>query len=69
MQLTGSKPNLHHEFAAMVSAPLYDGVELSETPGSEWMQLTELLNNNNIFPGSPVTDPSSLGGPKSNLRQ
>jgi len=69
MQLTGSKPNLHHEFAAMVSAPLYDGVELSETPGSEWMQLTELLNNNNIFPGSPVTDPSSLGGAKSNLRQ
>ena len=69
MKLTGSKPNLHHEFAAMVSAPLYDGLALSETPGSEWMQLTELLNLNNIYPGSPVTDPASLGGPQSNLTQ
>ena len=69
MLLTGSKPNLHHEFAAMVSAPLYDGVELSETPGSDWVKLTELLNANNIYPGSPVTDPSSLGGPQSNLKQ
>ena len=51
MKLTGSKPNLHHEFAAMVSAPLYDGLALSETPGSEWMQLTELLNLNDIYPG------------------
>ena len=69
MKLTGSKPNLHHEFAAMVSAPLYDGLALSETPGSEWMQLTELLNLNDIYPGSPVTDPASLGGPQSNLTQ
>jgi len=69
MRLTGSKPNLHHEFAAMVSAPLYDGLALSETPGSEWMQLTELLNLNDIYPGSPVTDPASLGGPQSNLTQ
>ena len=69
MLLTGSKPNLHHEFAAMVSAPLYDGVELSETPGSDWVKITELLNANNIYPGSPVTDPSSLGGPQSNLKQ
>ena len=69
MKLTGSKPNLHHEFAAMVSAPLYDGLALSERPGSEWMQLTELLNLNDIYPGSPVTDPASLGGPQSNLTQ
>ena len=69
MKLTGSKPNLHHEFAAMVSAPLYEGLALSERPGSEWMQLTELLNANNIYPGSPVTDPASLGGPESNLTQ
>jgi len=69
MKLTGSKPNLHHEFAAMVSAPLYDGLALSETPGSEWMRLTELLNLNDIYPGSPVTDPASLGGPQSNLTQ
>ena len=69
MRLTGSKPNLHHEFAAMVSAPLYDGLALSERPGSEWMQLTELLNLNDIYPGSPVTDPASLGGPQSNLTQ
>jgi hypothetical protein len=69
MKLTGSKPNLHHEFAAMVSAPLYDGLVLNERPGSEWMQLTELLNLNNIYPGSPVTDPASLGGPQSNLTQ
>ena len=69
MKLTGSKPNLHHEFAAMVSAPLYDGLDLDETPGSEWMRLTELLNLNDIYPGSPVTDPASLGGPESNLVQ
>ena len=69
MKLTGSKPNLHHEFAAMVSAPLYDGLDLDETPGSEWMRLTELLNLNDIYPGSPVTDPASLGGPQSNLTQ
>ena len=69
MKLTGSKPNLHHEFAAMVSAPLYDGLALNERPGSEWMQLTELLNLNDIYPGSPVTDPASLGGSQSNLTQ
>ena len=69
MKLTGSKPNLHHRFAAMVSAPLYRGLALSDTPGSEWMELTSLLNEYNIYPGSPVTDPESLGGPGSNLEQ
>jgi len=69
MLMTGSKPNLHHEFAAMVSAPLYDGMALSETPGSDWMRVTELLNANNIYPGSPVTDTASLGGDQSNLTQ
>ena len=69
MRLTGSKPNLHHRFAAMVSAPLYRGLALSDTPGSEWMELTSLLNEYNIYPGSPVTDPESLGGPGSNLEQ
>ena len=69
MKLTGSKPNLHHRFAAMVSAPLYRGLPLSDTPGSEWMELTSLLNERNIFPGSPVSDPDSLGGPGSNLEQ
>ena len=67
MRLTGSRPNLHHRFAAMVSAPLYRGLALSDTPGSEWMELTSLLNEYNIYPGSPVTDPESLGGPGSNL--
>ena len=69
MLMTGSKPNLHHEFAAMVSAPLYDGMALSETTGSDWMRVTELLNANGIYPGSPVTDPASLGGDQSNLTQ
>lgn len=69
MRLTGSKPNLHHRFAAMISAPLYRGLALKDTPGSEWMELTSLLNEYNIYPGSPVTDPESLGGPKSNLEQ
>ena len=69
MRLTGSKPNLHHRFAAMISAPLYRGIALRDTPGSEWMELTNLLNEYNIYPGSPVTDPESLGGPQSNLTQ
>ena len=33
------------------------------------MELTSLLNERNIFPGSPVSDPDSLGGPGSNLEQ
>ena len=69
MKLTGSKPNLHHRFAAMVVAPMYRGLALSDTPGSEWMELTGLFNERNIFPGSPVSDPDSLGGPGSNLEQ
>jgi len=69
MKLTGSKPNLHHRFAAMVVAPIYRGLALSDTPGSEWMELTSLFNERNIFPGSPVSDPDSLGGPGSNLEQ
>ena len=69
MKLTGSKPNLHHRFAPQVFAPLYRNLSLDDTPGSEWMQLTELLNSKGIYPGSPVSDPSSLGGPKSNLTQ
>jgi len=69
MKLTGSKPNLHHRFAPQVTAPLYRYLSLDDTPGSEWMQLTELLNSKGIYPGSPVSDPSSLGGPKSNLTQ
>ena len=69
MKLTGSKPNLHHRFAAMVVAPIYRGLPLSDTPGSEWMELTGLFNERNIYPGSPVTDPESLGGPGSNLEQ
>ena len=69
MRLTGSKPNLHHRFAAMISAPLYRGLALRDRPGSEWMELTNLLNEYDIYPGSPVTDPESLGGPKSNLEQ
>ena len=69
MKLTGSKPNLHHRFAAMVVAPMYRGLALSDIPGSEWMELTGLFNERNIFPGSPVSDPDSLGGPGSNLEQ
>ena len=69
MKLTGSKPNLHHRFAAMVVAPMYRNLALSDTPGSEWMELTNLFNERNIFPGSPVSDPDSLGGPGSNLEQ
>ena len=69
MKLTGSKPNLHHRFAPQVFAPLYRNLSLDDTPGSEWMRLTELLNSKGIYPGSPVSDPSSLGGPKSNLTQ
>ena len=69
MKLTGSKPNLHHRFAAMVVAPVYRGLPLDDTPGSEWMELTNLLNEFDIYPGSPVTDPDSLGGPQSNLEQ
>ena len=69
MKLTGSKPNLHHRFAPQVTAPLYRNLALDDTPGSEWMQLTEFLNSKNIYPGSPVSDPSSLGGPGSNLTQ
>lgn len=69
MKLTGSKPNLHHRFAPQVTAPLYRYLSLDDTPGSEWMRLTELLNSKGIYPGSPVSDPSSLGGPKSNLTQ
>ena len=69
MKLTGSKPNLHHRFAPQVFAPLYRNLSLDDTPGSEWMQLTELLNSKGIYPGSPVSDPSSLGGPGSNLTQ
>jgi len=69
MKLTGSKPNLHHRFAAMVVAPVYRGLALDDTPGSEWVELTNLFNEYNIYPGSPVTDPDSLGGPQSNLTQ
>ena len=74
MQLTGSRANLHHRFAAMVSAPLYHKLPLSDRPGSEWMELTGILNDNNIFPGSPAPyDPDAkrtkLGGPESNLVQ
>ena len=69
MRLTGSRPNLHHRFAPQVFAPLYRNLSLDDTPGSEWMQLTELLNSKGIYPGSPVSDPSSLGGPESNLTQ
>ena len=69
MKLTGSKPNLHHRFAAMVVAPIYRNLSLDDTPGSEWMELTQVLNEYNIYPGSPVTDPASLGGPTSNLTQ
>ena len=69
MKLTGSKPNLHHRFAPQVTAPLYRNLALDDTPGSEWMQLTEFLNSKNIYPGSPVSDPDSLGGPGSNLTQ
>ena len=69
MKLTGSKPNLHHRFAPQVTAPLYRYLALDDTPGSEWMQLTEFLNSKGIYPGSPVSDPSSLGGPESNLTQ
>ena len=69
MKLTGSKPNLHHRFAAMVVAPMYRNLPLSDTPGSEWMELTSLFNERNIYPGSPVFDPDSLGGPGSNLEQ
>tara|TARA_Y100000361_G_scaffold100721_1_gene90468 strand:+ start:120 stop:2000 length:1881 start_codon:yes stop_codon:yes gene_type:complete len=69
MKLTGSKPNLHHRFAPQVTAPLYRYLSLDDKPGTEWMQLTEFLNSRGIYPGSPVSDPSSLGGPKSNLTQ
>ena len=69
MKLTGSKPNLHHRFAPQVTAPLYRYLSLDDNPGTEWMQLTEFLNSKGIYPGSPVSDPSSLGGPKSNLTQ
>lgn len=69
MRLTGSKPNLHHRFAPQVTAPLYRNLALDDTPGSEWMQLTEFLNSKNIYPGSPVSDPNSLGGEGSNLTQ
>ena len=69
MKLTGSKPNLHHRFAAMVAFSVYRGLPLDDTPGSEWMELTNLLNEFDIYPGSPVTDPDSLGGPQSNLTQ
>jgi len=69
MKLTGSKPNLHHRFAAMVVAPVYRNLALDDTPGSEWMELTNLFNEYDIYPGSPVTDPDSLGGPRSNLTQ
>ena len=69
MKLTGSKPNLHHRFAAMVVAPVYRGLPLDDTPGSEWMELTQTFNEYDIYPGSPVTDPDSLGGPQSNLTQ
>ena len=69
MKLTGSKPNLHHRFAAMVVAPVYRNLALDDTPGSEWMELTNLFNEYEIYPGSPVTDPDSLGGPRSNLTQ
>ena len=69
MKLTGSKPNLHHRFAPQVFAPLYRNLSLDDTQGSEWMQLTEFLNSRGIYPGSPVSDPSSLGGPGSNLTQ
>ena len=69
MKLTGSKPNLHHRFAAMVVAPVYRNLALDDTPGSEWMELTNLFNEYEIYPGSPVTDPDSLGGPQSNLTQ
>ena len=33
------------------------------------MKLTEFLNSKGIYPGSPVSDPDSLGGPESNLTQ
>jgi hypothetical protein len=69
MSLTGSKPNLHHRFAPQVTAPLYRYLPLDDTPGSEWMQITEFLNSRNIYPGSPVSDPDSLGGEGSNLTQ
>ena len=69
MKLTGSKPNLHHRFAAMVVAPVYRNLALDDTPGSEWMELTNLFNEYQIYPGSPVTDPDSLGGAQSNLTQ
>ena len=69
MKLTGSKPNLHHRFAPQVFAPLYRNLSLDDTPGSEGMQLTELLNSKGIYPGSPISDPDSLGGPESNLTQ
>jgi hypothetical protein len=69
MKLTGSKPNLHHRFAAMVVAPLYRNLPLDDTPGSEWMELTGVLNESKIYPGSPIYDPDSYGGPKSNLTQ
>ena len=69
MKLTGSKPNLHHRFAPQVTAPLYRYLSLDDKPGTEWMQLTEFLNSKGIYPGSPVSDPSSLGGPESNLTQ
>ena len=69
MKLTGSRPNLHHRFAAMVVAPLYRNLPLDDTPGSEWMELTGVLNESQIYPGSPVYDPDSYGGPKSNLTQ
>ena len=69
MKLTGSRPNLHHRFAAMVVAPLYRNLPLDDTPGSEWMELTGVLNESQIYPGSPIYDPDSYGGPKSNLTQ
>ena len=69
MKLTGSRPNLHHRFTAMVVAPLYRNLPLDDTPGSEWMELTGVLNESQIYPGSPIYDPDSYGGPKSNLTQ
>ena len=53
----------------MVVAPLYRNLPLDDTPGSEWMELTGVLNESQIYPGSPVYDPDSYGGPKSNLTQ
>ena len=69
MKLTGSKPNLHHRFAPQITGPLYRYLSLDDKPGTEWMKLTEFLNSKGIYPGSPVSDPDSLGGPESNLTQ